>query len=106
VRRRGRAAELSTSLRPSVPLSLCPYVFPFPCPPVPLPHSLTPCPILLLDLVSISFRQPEPRLTFAPRSYATPPMLLAMSVKAGFVYGAFSVPVCVLMWLYLPETKG
>ncbi|KIN08770.1 hypothetical protein OIDMADRAFT_48613 [Oidiodendron maius Zn] len=38
--------------------------------------------------------------------YATPPMLLALSVKAGFVYGAFSVPICILMWLYLPETKG
>lgn len=32
-------------------------------------------------------------------------MLLALSVKAGFVYGAFSVPICILMWLYLPETK-
>ncbi|OIW26886.1 MFS general substrate transporter [Coniochaeta ligniaria NRRL 30616] len=38
--------------------------------------------------------------------YATPPMLLALSVKSGFVYGAFSVPICVLMWLYVPETKG
>lgn len=38
-------------------------------------------------------------------SYATPPMLLALSVKAGFVYGAFSVPICVVMWLFLPETK-
>ncbi|KAH8819233.1 hypothetical protein F5884DRAFT_743652 [Xylogone sp. PMI_703] len=38
--------------------------------------------------------------------YATPPMLLALSVKAGFIYGAFSVPICILMWLYLPETKG
>jgi len=33
-------------------------------------------------------------------------MLLALNVKAAFVYGAFSVPLCVLMWLYLPETKG
>jgi hypothetical protein len=33
-------------------------------------------------------------------------MLLALSVKAGFVYGAFSVTTCILMWLYLPETKG
>jgi len=38
--------------------------------------------------------------------YATPPMLLAMSVKAAFVFAAFSVPICVLMWLYLPETKS
>lgn len=38
--------------------------------------------------------------------YATPPMLLALSVKAGFVYGAFSVPTCIIMWLYIPETKG
>lgn len=33
-------------------------------------------------------------------------MLLHMSVKAGFVYGAFSVPLCIIMWLYVPETKG
>ena len=33
-------------------------------------------------------------------------MLLALTVKAGFVYGAFSVPICILMWVYLPETKG
>jgi len=40
------------------------------------------------------------------RSYATPPMLLALSLKTGFVYAAFSVPICILLWLYLPETKG
>lgn len=33
-------------------------------------------------------------------------MLLKLSLRAGFVFGAFSVPICVLMWLYLPETKG
>jgi hypothetical protein len=33
-------------------------------------------------------------------------MLLAMSLKTGFVFGAFSFPICILMWLYLPETKG
>lgn len=38
--------------------------------------------------------------------YATPPMLLALSLRAAFVYGALSVPMCILMWLYLPETKG
>ncbi|KAN0102857.1 MFS general substrate transporter [Hyaloscypha variabilis] len=48
--------------------------------------------------------QPEIELTF--HSYATPPMLLALSLKTGFVYGAFSIPICILMWLYLPETKG
>ena len=32
-------------------------------------------------------------------------MLLALGVKAGFVYGAFSVPICILMWIYLPETN-
>jgi hypothetical protein len=32
-------------------------------------------------------------------------MLLALSVKAIFVYGAFSVPIYILMWLYLPETE-
>ncbi|KAL7919433.1 general substrate transporter [Trichoderma austrokoningii] len=38
--------------------------------------------------------------------YATPPMLLHLSLKAGFVYGAFSVPICIIMWLYVPETSG
>ncbi|KAK3175823.1 hypothetical protein K4F52_009956 [Lecanicillium sp. MT-2017a] len=38
--------------------------------------------------------------------YATPPMLLALSLKTGFVYAALSVPTCILMWLYIPETKG
>ncbi|KAH8677975.1 general substrate transporter [Xylariales sp. PMI_506] len=38
--------------------------------------------------------------------YATPPMLLALSIKSGFVFGALSVPICILMWLYIPETKG
>ncbi|KAJ5377257.1 uncharacterized protein N7496_004666 [Penicillium cataractarum] len=38
--------------------------------------------------------------------YAAPPMLLALNLKSGFVFGAFSVPVCILMWLYIPETKG
>jgi len=33
-------------------------------------------------------------------------MLLALSVKAGFVYGTSSVPICILMWLHLPEMKG
>ncbi|CAK7227666.1 hypothetical protein SEUCBS140593_006653 [Sporothrix eucalyptigena] len=38
--------------------------------------------------------------------YATPPMLLKMGVKSGFVFGAFSVPICIAMWLMVPETKG
>ncbi|KAL1893354.1 hypothetical protein Sste5346_006532 [Sporothrix stenoceras] len=38
--------------------------------------------------------------------YATPPMLLKMGVRSGFVFGAFSVPICILMWLMVPETKG
>ncbi|TXT04812.1 hypothetical protein VHUM_04080 [Vanrija humicola] len=38
--------------------------------------------------------------------YATPPMLLKLNIRAGFIYGAFSVPLCILMWYYLPETKG
>jgi len=33
-------------------------------------------------------------------------MLLALDLRTAFVYGAFSVPICVLMWLYLPETAG
>jgi hypothetical protein len=33
-------------------------------------------------------------------------MLLNLSLKTAFVYGAFSLPVCIGMWLYVPETKG
>lgn len=44
--------------------------------------------------------------TDAVRSYATPPMLLNLSLRTAFVYGAFSIPICVAMWLYVPETKG
>lgn len=33
-------------------------------------------------------------------------MLLALSIKAAFVYAAFSVPVCIAFWFFLPETKG
>lgn len=39
-------------------------------------------------------------------SYATPPMLLHLGLRSGFVYGSLSVPMCILMWLYLPETKA
>ncbi|CAK7218402.1 hypothetical protein SBRCBS47491_003497 [Sporothrix bragantina] len=38
--------------------------------------------------------------------FATPPMLLALNLKSGFVYAAISVPICILMWLLVPETKG
>lgn len=33
-------------------------------------------------------------------------MLLNLNLKSGFIYGAFSAPVCIAMWLLLPETKG
>jgi MFS transporter, SP family, general alpha glucoside:H+ symporter len=33
-------------------------------------------------------------------------MLLALDLKTGFVYAAFSIPICVYLWFYLPETKG
>ena len=33
-------------------------------------------------------------------------MLLKLNIRACFVYASFSVPVCILMWLYVPETKG
>jgi uncharacterized BrkB/YihY/UPF0761 family membrane protein len=33
-------------------------------------------------------------------------MLLKLELKTAFVYGAFSAPMCILMWMYLPETKG
>ncbi|ORX37529.1 general substrate transporter [Kockovaella imperatae] len=38
--------------------------------------------------------------------YATPPLLLALNVRAGFVYGAFSVPCCIVMWFFIPETRA
>jgi SP family general alpha glucoside:H+ symporter-like MFS transporter len=33
-------------------------------------------------------------------------MLLNLSLMTGFVYGAFSLPICICMWLFIPETKG
>ncbi|CAK7228866.1 hypothetical protein SCUCBS95973_007026 [Sporothrix curviconia] len=39
-------------------------------------------------------------------TFATPRMLLALNLRTAFVFGAFSVPIMVLLWLYLPETKG
>jgi MFS transporter, SP family, general alpha glucoside:H+ symporter len=33
-------------------------------------------------------------------------MLLALDLKTGFVYGAFSIPICIIFWFFLPETKG
>ncbi|KAL1891069.1 hypothetical protein Sste5346_007894 [Sporothrix stenoceras] len=39
-------------------------------------------------------------------TFATPRMLLALNLKSGFVFGAFSVPIMILTWFYLPETKG
>ncbi|ERS95286.1 hypothetical protein HMPREF1624_08164 [Sporothrix schenckii ATCC 58251] len=48
----------------------------------------------------------DPFLATVILAYATPPMLLAMGVKSGFVFGAFSVPICIIMWLTVPETKG
>ncbi|OAA61997.1 General substrate transporter [Niveomyces insectorum RCEF 264] len=39
-------------------------------------------------------------------TFATPPMLLSLNLRAAFVFGAFTVPTMILMWLYLPETRG
>lgn len=33
-------------------------------------------------------------------------MLLNLNLRAGFVYGALSIPMCALTWMYIPETKG
>lgn len=33
-------------------------------------------------------------------------MLNAMNLRAGFVWGAFTIPIIIFMVLYLPETKG
>lgn len=45
-------------------------------------------------------------ITGVAACYATPPLLLNLSLRAGFVYGAFSVPMCIIMWLYIPETMN
>jgi SP family general alpha glucoside:H+ symporter-like MFS transporter len=39
-------------------------------------------------------------------TYATSLMLLSLNIKAAFVFAAFSVPITILMWLYVPETNG
>ncbi|KAH8881094.1 MFS general substrate transporter [Thozetella sp. PMI_491] len=64
------------------------------------PHPLKPA--LLPSSPTRSWESPPANIS----SYATPPMLLALDLKTGFVYGAFSIPICILMWLYLPETKS
>jgi len=39
-------------------------------------------------------------------TFAVPPMLVKLNLRTTFVFGAFSVPICICMWIFLPETKG
>lgn len=39
-------------------------------------------------------------------SFATPPMLVHLNIRAGFVYGGASLLICIFVWLSLPETRG
>lgn len=39
-------------------------------------------------------------------NFASPPMLLALGLKSGFVFFAFSTPIAALLWVFLPETKS
>ncbi|GFZ44385.1 hypothetical protein JCM24511_02107 [Saitozyma sp. JCM 24511] len=38
--------------------------------------------------------------------FAVPPMLVALNLRAGFIFGATSLPICIFFWYFLPETKG
>ncbi|BEI81737.1 hypothetical protein CcaverHIS002_0208970 [Cutaneotrichosporon cavernicola] len=38
-------------------------------------------------------------------NFASPPMLLALGLKAGFVFFAVATPIAALLWVFLPETK-
>lgn len=38
-------------------------------------------------------------------NFAGPPMLLALNLKAGFVFFGVATPIAILLWIYLPETK-
>ncbi|KAL1409207.1 hypothetical protein Q8F55_006040 [Vanrija albida] len=39
-------------------------------------------------------------------SFATPPMLVRLNIRAGFVYGGASLLISIFVWFYLPETRG
>ena len=41
-----------------------------------------------------------------PTSFAVPPMLFKMNLRAGFVWAGLLVPVIAFMVAYLPETRG
>ena len=66
---------------------------------------------LLRELNSWSRRHVRFSLNF-PNSttylcrFAVPPMLVHMNLRTAFVFGAFSVPISVCLWCFLPETKG
>ncbi|CAH0045348.1 unnamed protein product [Clonostachys solani] len=69
--------------------------------------------VMSAELPSAVLRVKTAPVTFFAQSilgisfgYATPRMLLALNIKACFIFGALSVPCCILMWLYVPETKG
>ncbi|GMK54163.1 hypothetical protein CspeluHIS016_0107490 [Cutaneotrichosporon spelunceum] len=38
-------------------------------------------------------------------NFASPPMLLALGLKSGFVFFGTATPIAILMWFFLPETK-
>ncbi|CAK9784067.1 MFS general substrate transporter [Cutaneotrichosporon oleaginosum] len=38
-------------------------------------------------------------------NFASPPMLLALGLKSGFVFFGVATPIAALLWVYLPETK-
>ena len=60
---------------------------------------------LVVGLLLLNHVPPKRTWSSLP-SYACPPMLLRLDLRTAFVYGAFSVPICVSLWIYLPETKG
>ena len=33
-------------------------------------------------------------------------MLVHLNLRAGFIFGATSSPICIFFWFFLPETKG
>ena len=39
-------------------------------------------------------------------SFAIPPLLVKLNIRAGFVFGATAFPLTLAMWYLLPETKG
>ncbi len=40
------------------------------------------------------------------RSFAAPPLLAVANIRAAFLFAGLSMPVAIMLWWVLPETKA